>query len=628
MFLFNLKTFVIVLFVTSCVFAQHRYRKKTCRKDEFRCKNGACVPLTSQCNGKADCPDGSDETFPLCRNNTCSIDEFRCTYGACIDLSLRCDEKQDCVDNSDELVPLCRNDFTDFHICEERIIEERQYSPAVDCRSLRQTCDDGQVLKEPTRCDGHVDCADGSDETVARCAEAECVPPLFRCAYGGCAHPRAACDGVRDCADGSDEMQDLCDRILPATTPKPICILPAYPENGRYTLGGNSTGAPGQMFPSVVLKYSCDPQHVIVGSNTLFCYLGQWSQDFPECSRYCTLPKHDSVEYRCSSPDDETLDPTIACEEQILDGATIYPRCRQPVYYSPVDLLPMRCENGTWDRMVTCVADCGRLGDPADPLLLGSGREARRNELPWHVAIFKGTSHEQWCSGTIIRNNVVISAAHCFWSQGRLLSPTNFVVAAGKLYRTWGHPNDSNVQISDIREIRVPDRFQGAATNYQDDISLLTLVSDLVYTQHVRPVCIDFDYEADSRQLKVFSVGKVAGWGVTEEGRFSEVLRVADMPYVSVPDCLTDIAEEYKAYITGDKFCAGYKNGIALCLRDSGGGLTFPARERGTYRHYLRGVASTAFHAGSYCSNNTITSFTHLLTHQLFVQEYLLNVNK
>uniref|UniRef100_A0A2H1V6G0 SFRICE_019121 n=1 Tax=Spodoptera frugiperda TaxID=7108 RepID=A0A2H1V6G0_SPOFR len=262
-------------------------------------------------------------------------------------------------------------------------------------------------------------------------------------------------------------------------------------------------------------------------------------------------------------------------------------------------------------------SDCGRLGDPADPLLLGSGREARRNELPWHVAIFKGTRHEQWCSGTIIRNNVVISAAHCFWSQGGLLSPTNFVVAAGKLYRTWDHPNDTNVQISDIREIRVPDRFQGSATNYQDDISLLTLVSNLVYTQHVRPVCIDFDYELDSRQLKVFSVGKVAGWGVTEEGRFSEVLRVADMPYVSVPDCLADIAEEYKAYITGDKFCAGYKNGIALCLRDSGGGLTFPARERGTYRHYLRGVASTAFHAGSYCSNNTITSFTHLLTHKL-----------
>ncbi|CAH0698546.1 unnamed protein product [Spodoptera exigua] len=460
---------------------------------------------------------------------------------------------------------------------------------------------------------------------------------------------------VQDCADGSDEMQDLCDRILPATTPRPICILPAYPENGRYILGGNATGVPGQMLPTVVLKYSCDPQYIIVGSSTLFCYRGQWSQDFPECLRYCNLPKHHSIEYKCSSSDDETLVPTEDCQEQIPDGTTVYPRCRQPVYYSPVDLLPMRCEIGTWDHTVTCVPDGeGKQFNPtktcdftakklplvvspqfqSSPLSIGilgvdissevqfrGHLEGKAKALPATLqgassapcgirfsSLGGGTLHQLLLLDRIRRRPVRIvdcpvvsdrldslalrrdaevavphcaypatpaehqpyrvpgmrerGAAHCFWSRGELLSPANYVVAAGKLYRTWDHPNDTNVQISDIREIRVPDRFQGAATNFQDDIALLTLVTNLVYTRQVRPVCIDFDYEFDSRQLKVFSVGKVAGWGVTEQGLFSEVLRVADMPYVSVADCLTDIAEKYKAYITGDKFCAGYKNGI------------------------------------------------------------------
>lgn len=33
-----------------------------CRRDEFRCENGPCIPNYLRCNGKKDCPyDSSDE---------------------------------------------------------------------------------------------------------------------------------------------------------------------------------------------------------------------------------------------------------------------------------------------------------------------------------------------------------------------------------------------------------------------------------------------------------------------------------------------------------------------------------------------------------------------------------------
>nr|XP_049704064.1 modular serine protease-like [Helicoverpa armigera] len=622
---------VVIFLLIACVtvLAQFHHLRKPhiCGADEFKCKYGnKCIPAAGRCNGSVECKDGSDETFVLCRNNTCPELDFRCTYGACMNSTVRCDGKKDCADNSDEVIPLCRNDFTDFNICTERLIDDRQYSRSVDCNNLRLKCDNGQVLKEPTRCDGHIDCEDGSDETLARCAEAECVPPLFRCAYGGCAFPKAACDGIEDCADGSDESFELCGRVLPSkttTTPKPVCTLPPPPQNGSYTMGGTITGVPGQTFPSFMLKFTCDEPYEILGASTLFCFDGQWTEDVPTCVRFCNLPKHPTVQYLCQISDEEVYNGYRECEEKEPEGTVVDPQCR-PVYYYPGNLRYMRCVDGEWDQLITCIPECGRLGTPADALLLGSqGREARRNELPWHVAIYRRADHRQICSGTIVKNDVVISAAHCFWNKRDLHPASNYVVAAGKLYRRWNHPNDTHVQTSDIREISVPVRFLGSDTNFQDDIALVKLVSRLEYSIHVRPVCIDFDFEFDSRQLKVFSVGKIAGWGRTATGNFSEILKVADVPYVSIQDCISDTPEGFRVYITSDKICAGYKNGTALCEGDSGGGLTFPARERGTIRYYLRGVASTAVNNQRLCNEATITSFTHVVTHARFIQEHL-----
>lgn len=37
-----------------------------CEGAHFRCGGGECVPLAWRCDGRADCPDGSDEAAP-CR---------------------------------------------------------------------------------------------------------------------------------------------------------------------------------------------------------------------------------------------------------------------------------------------------------------------------------------------------------------------------------------------------------------------------------------------------------------------------------------------------------------------------------------------------------------------------------
>ncbi|KOB68747.1 Hemolymph protein 14 [Operophtera brumata] len=80
------------------------------------------------------------------------------------------------------------------------------------------------------------------------------------------------------------------------------------------------------------------------------------------------------------------------------------------------------------------------------------GERVKRGELPWHAGIYRKnvTSYEQICGGSLISKRVVISAAHCFWTDlEKQLPASQFAVAVGKLYRPWDDTVDQ-AQKSDV----------------------------------------------------------------------------------------------------------------------------------------------------------------------------------
>uniref|UniRef100_A0A8B9LLU8 SCO-spondin n=1 Tax=Astyanax mexicanus TaxID=7994 RepID=A0A8B9LLU8_ASTMX len=86
-----------------------------CVEGQFTCRTVGCVDTKLVCDGREDCPDGSDEdrcgvstSPPLTPTrrppvpSPCSAKQFACTSGECVRLDKKCDLHKDCADGSDE----------------------------------------------------------------------------------------------------------------------------------------------------------------------------------------------------------------------------------------------------------------------------------------------------------------------------------------------------------------------------------------------------------------------------------------------------------------------------------------------------------------------------------------------
>lgn len=144
-----------------------------------------------------------------------------------------------------------------------------------------------------------------------------CASTVFRCAYGACIDGDLRCNGVVNCADGSDEDPILCGGKWPFETPRPTpavtptatpavtptatpavtpatmisCKAPPQPPNGQRKLYRSqcNSGQDCDVSEGVHLQlgshliYSCNPGYNIRGATDVICNLeGNWL-NIPVC---------------------------------------------------------------------------------------------------------------------------------------------------------------------------------------------------------------------------------------------------------------------------------------------------------------------------------------------------------
>ncbi|CAB4055359.1 Serine proteinase stubble,Serine protease lint [Lepeophtheirus salmonis] len=211
-------------------------------------------------------------------------------------------------------------------------------------------------------------------------------------------------------------------------------------------------------------------------------------------------------------------------------------------------------------------AKCGVVYDRESRIV--GGKDTTFGSHPWQAAIVKQSflSKRISCGGALIGERWVMTAAHCVHST----SISAMHVRLGE----WNVRSQSEkFPHEDYAIERKEEHPEYKSATFQNDIALLRLTQDVVYKEHIIPVClpsIQDDFEGNK--------AVVIGWGRTAHGQITtpSVLQEVTVKVLSPKTCQEWFkSNKRKEIIYKNEFiCAGYESGGKdSCQGDSGGPL-------------------------------------------------------
>ncbi|XP_021349165.1 limulus clotting factor C-like isoform X1 [Mizuhopecten yessoensis] len=478
-------------------------------------------------------------------------------------------------------------------------------------------CLDGQWRVESPRCERRLECLPPRTIAHGVVLSNDTTHPVgsslrYVCEEG---FRLEGADATRTCTDTGNwsSPEPWCERdiLFNGRT----CSTPEVPVHGSI----KNLNYVQAFAEDVRLLYGCDEGYILVGNRDRTCTgNGTWSGDLPRCVKVITcdepgIPSNahrqvvvpelrnsrgsrlpDILRSGFDSPDnDQNTDFTLP-EGKFRVYTRLNFQCESH-FYRQVGSRRRRCRrDGRWSgRQPACLPICGKSATARLPLVY-NGTVSGIGQWPWQAAISRHLQNDFWyitCGASLVSERLVVTAAHCVthYQTDIPISVDDIAIYLGKHYRS-DVLNSTFVQKRKVTSIEVHPHYDPGT--YDLDIAVLWLDTPVTLTPYVRPVCLPSQFVSE-RHLRPGTEGVVTGWGVTENSRNSEELRMAKVQTTTNADCMDKYAQVgYPQTITESMFCAGQEDGSSdACEGDSGGPLVFPGT--GDDRNwYLEGVVS------------------------------------
>lgn len=280
-------------------------------------------------------------------------------------------------------------------------------------------------------------------------------------------------------------------------------------------------------------------------------------------------------------------------------------------------------------RAVAAVAVILLLARPGVPGLAGArpaeppagdivgGTVAAPGAWPWQVAIIDpdapNTYLGQYCGGSLIDPEWVVTAAHCVTDEQRQPLRSQ-ALRVGLGIHDLEDPGD---QIVTVSQVIVHPVYATPDDPRPGDIALLRLSEPARLGPRVRTV--DLVASTADPAIQAGRRATITGWGMVDDGSFPSLLHQAEVPIVETARCDTDASE----------LCAG-DLGHDTCYGDSGGPLVVGSGS-GAWRLAGLTSAGTTGVCGGPDNYTTYTSIPHYgdwIRERLAAREPALEIEK
>lgn len=222
-----------------------------------------------------------------------------------------------------------------------------------------------------------------------------------------------------------------------------------------------------------------------------------------------------------------------------------------------------------------------------------TNNEAEYGEFPWMVDVLQQEQGQNMhhCGGSLIHENVVLTAAHCV--DGKDLN--TLMIRAGE----WDSQTTDEIfehQDRYVAQMIVHPQF--SKSNLVNDVALLVLSEPVQFGPHISTVCLppqDFNFDRAS----CFA----SGWGKNEfkhNSKNQAILKKVELSIVPLQQCQTVLRSTRlgRHFVLSNTFvCAGGQANQDTCKGDGGSPLVCPI-EGQFNRYYQSGIVAWGIGCG------------------------------